>query len=152
MTRGSPGANTWCPAVETVGARPEAASAGMHDPILQSEVPAVPLVPLKDWPRLQRQDPVISQVLRFVERGTSPASDFKRLVLQDGILKRRCETDGTPRFQLVLPAVRRQHSVAYMIGRRDRTLYLLRARSYWLFMTNDAQSYVPTLVERCMSR
>ena len=171
VTLSIPQADTWYPAVETTGARPEAVTADLHDPVLPPGHSSVPLVSQKDWPKLQHQVPVIGQVLPFVEKGKPPTTeeyraldpgaarllrDFKRLVLQDGILKRRRELDGTHCFQLVLPAI--HHTTALQglhdkVGHlgRDRTLDLVRECFYWPFMTHDIESYVANC-ERCILR
>ena len=95
------------PAVEVVGARPEAGD---------SELPADPIPPepwnlnlIYNWAELQKNDPTIANVLRYLGSGKPPAGselkranaevvqlikEWDRLVIRNNVLLRRRLTDG----------------------------------------------------------
>ena len=157
------------PAVEVLGARPEA---------VDNDLPADPISPdpwnlnsVRNWAELQRNDSSLAKVLRYLSGGKPPAgSDLKRedaevvhlikewdrLVVRDNVLLRRRLTDGHETFQLVLPAEFRNQALRGLhddVGHpgRDRTLDLVRSRFYWPFMATHVEKYVAHC-ERCIRR
>lgn len=157
------------PAVEVVGARPEA---------VDNDLPAAPISPdpwnlnlVHNWAELQRNDSSIAKVLRYLRGGKPPAGselkrenaevvqlikEWGRLVIRNNVLLRRRLTDGNETFQLVLPAefcnqaLRGLHDDVGHPG-RDRTLDLVRSRFYWPFMATHIEKYVAHC-ERCIRR
>lgn len=157
------------PAVEIVGARPEA---------VDNDLPADPISPepwnlnlVQNWAELQRNDPSLARVLRYLKRGKPPAGsesrketaevvqlikEWDRLVIRDNVLLRRRLTDGHETFQLILPAEFRNQALKGLhddVGHpgRDRTLDLVRSRFYWPFMATHIEKYV-THCGRCIRR
>ena len=105
------------PAVEVVGARPEA---------VDNDLPADPTFPqpwhlnlVHNWAELQRNDPSLAKVLRYLRGGQPPAGcelkkenaevvqlirEWDRLAIRDNVLLCRRLTNGHETFQLILPA------------------------------------------------
>ena len=154
-------------AVEAVGARPEAAG---------NDLPADPFSPepwhlnlVHNWVELQRNDPSLAKVLRYLKGGQPPAgSELKRMlrcyILLIGIalslgtvcLLRRRLTDRHETFQLILPAEFRNQAVKGLqdnVGHpgKDCTLDLVRSRFYWSFMATHIERYVAHC-GRCIRR
>lgn len=81
---------------------------------------------------------------------------FDQLVLDNGILYRKCMNQGEPFFQLVLPAKFREvaleglHDSVGHVG-MDRTLDLVHTRFFWPRMFTDVERRVRTC-ERCVRR
>ena len=167
----NPSQLAWIPAIETVGARSEAVAADFQANISPEDLSTSPLIFQKDWLMLQQEDPVIAQVIPFVQSGVPPTKrekknmppkavrllrEFERLILINGILKRRREVDGTTNLQLVLPskyhheALKGLHDDIGHLG-RDRTQELIQSRFYWPFMSTDIEKYV-SRCQRCFVR
>ena len=133
------------PAVEVVGARPEA---------VDNDLPTGPISPqpwqlnlAHNWAELQKNDRSLAKVLRHLRGGQPPAgSELKKenaevvqlirewdcLVIRDNVLLRQRLTDGQVTFQLILPAEFRNQALKGLhddVGHpgRDRTLDLVHS-------------------------
>lgn len=116
-----------------------------------------------DWEDLQSKDPVLKEVIRYVESGTPPSReqraqmsakklkvfrDWKKLSLRDGILYRqRQSAEGAQTFQLVLPDTMKEtvcrmlHNDMGHLG-QDRTIALCADRFYWPGYTTDIAKWI----------
>ena len=157
------------PAIEAVGARPEE---------LDNDLPAYPtsLQPwhlnlVHDWAELQRNDPSLAKVLRYLRGGQPPAGselkkenaevvqlirEWDRLSIRDNVLLRRRLTDGHETLQLILPAEFRNQALKGLhddVGHPGRycTLNLVRSRFNWPFMATHIKKYVAPC-GRCIPR
>ena len=157
------------PAVEVVGARPEAVDKDLLADPISPQPWHLNLV--HNWAELQRNDPSLAKVLRYLRGGQPPAgSDLKkenaevvqlirewdRLAIRDNTLLRQRLTDGHKAFQSILPtefcnqALRGLHDDVGHPG-RDRTLDLARSWFYWPFMATHIEKYVAHC-GRCIRR
>ena len=157
------------PAVEVVGARPEA---------VDNDLPTDPISPqpwhlnlVHNWAELQKNDPSLAKVLKYLKSGQPPAGselkkenaevaqlirEWDRLVIRDNVLLRQRLTDGHVTFQLILPAEFHNRALKGLhddVGHpgRDRTLDLVRSRFYWPFMATHIEKYVAHC-GRCIRR
>ncbi len=121
-----------------------------------------------DLKKLQREDPIISQVIKLLEseerlhtslKGNSPdlqlmLREWDRFRLKNELLYRTRMSDGLTIFQLVLPEVVRPlvlqklHDDMGHLGIK-RTLDLVRSRFYWPRMSLEVERKIKTC-ERCV--
>ena len=122
-----------------------------------------------DIASLQEHDPVISRVMYWLKRKEhltvqiikKEKKDVRKilnqrdkLVLENGVLFRRCSDETGDVKQLMLPEELKEkvlESVHNHAGHQgvERTLALLRKRCFWLRMTQDVQKWCKAC-ERCM--
>jgi hypothetical protein len=128
-------------------------------------------LPPKDVQRLQEDDHVISVVMQFVRDQARPTQrqmrmmpraeqqllrQWPKLCIENNILYRQRQLDGTVSKQLVLPhackgsVLKSLHDDMAHLG-RDRTLDLVRHRFFWPGMSADVVSYISTC-DRCLRR
>ncbi len=119
---------------------------------------------------LQREDPVISNIIKLIQsqepvptsrKTESPEfqlmlREMSRFELKDDLLYRRRQCDNRPVFQLVLPHVLRSSvltSLHNQMGHMgiERTLELVRSRFYWPKMVSDIETKIKNC-ERCVKR
>uniref|UniRef100_A0A669F658 Gypsy retrotransposon integrase-like protein 1 n=1 Tax=Oreochromis niloticus TaxID=8128 RepID=A0A669F658_ORENI len=119
----------------------------------------LPSMTSSDWYKAQRDDPVVSRVITFVERAQKPSfretnfeapdvrlllKEWRRLELRDGVLYRKWTNRDNIVWQLVLPeqfrekALRGVHDEIGHLG-FERALHLARARFYWPMMTKSVE-------------
>jgi transposase InsO family protein len=133
------------------------------------------LTPMGDWPRRQRQDPLLKKVIHILENparypkslepghlskmfpeGLAFERQSGNFCVRDGILYRKREVGETVRYQLVLPFIYRQramlgcHNDVGHMG-RERTLEMVRERFWWPILTRAVADHV-SHCGRCIRR
>ncbi len=130
----------------------------------------VPKYSTDELATLQREDPVISNIIKLIQsqepvptsrKTESPEfqlmlREMSRFELKDDLLYRRRQCDNRPVFQLVLPHVLRSSvltSLHNQMGHMgiERTLELVRSRFYWPKMVSDIETKIKNC-ERCVKR
>lgn len=124
-----------------------------------------------DWCQAQRADPSISRVIALLEGGVRPSlretnfeppevkvllKEWKKLVLNDGVLYRKHNDNDSSVYQLVLPPPFRERA---LLGVHDevghlgfeRALHLARARFYWPKMAKSVEDKCKKC-PRCLRR
>lgn len=123
-----------------------------------------------DLRKLQREDPIISQVIELLEskertstslKGNNPdlhlmLREWDHFRLRNDLLFRTRMSDGQTVFQLVLPEVVRPQVLQKLhddMGHLgiERTLDLVRSRFYWPRMSLEVERKIKTC-ERCVRR
>ena len=156
--------------VESLAIHPEAIPAEFEEEGVQDGLLTVPKYSKEELAKLQRADPVISQVIELIESGElAPASlksespesrlifrELNRLELKDGLLYRRRQCDSKLVCQLVLPNVLKSSVLTSLhdeMGHMgiERTLELVRSRFYWPKMAYDVETKIKQC-ERCVRR
>lgn len=156
--------------VESLAIHPEAIPAEFEEEGVQDGLLTVPRYSKDELAKLQRTDPVISQVIELIESGKlAPASlkfespesrlifrEMNRLELKDGLLYRRRQCDSKPVYQLVLPNVLKPSVLTSLHNEMghmgvERTLELARSRFYWPRMAFDIETKIKQC-ERCVRR
>lgn len=156
--------------VESLAIHPEAIPAEFEEEGVQDGLLTVPRYSKDELAKLQRTDPVISQVIELLESGKlAPASlksespesrlvfrEMSRLELKDGLLYRRRQCDNQSVYQLALPNVLKPSVLTSLhdeMGHMgvERTLELARSRFYWPRMAFDIETKVKQC-ERCVRR
>lgn len=123
-----------------------------------SQCSLLPKISKAELSRAQREDPVISKIVKMKEDVKVPDADMKKevtgaarkllcewnkLLLENGCLYRRTNE----RKQLVLPAQYKQLALEYLhdnmghVG-TERVLHLMRERFYWPFMKREVEEYI----------
>ena len=141
------------------------------DPSVTDVLGEIPIVNTVDIVKLQQEDSVLSKVIPLVEMQEKPSNDelkmydkdvvlllrqWDKLFIDDGVLYRKAQIDGSDVQQQVVPNQCRSqilHSLHDDMGHvgRDRTEDLLRTRFYWPGMFTDVESYVKNCI-RCTCR
>uniref|UniRef100_A0A3B4ZHB9 Gypsy retrotransposon integrase-like protein 1 n=1 Tax=Stegastes partitus TaxID=144197 RepID=A0A3B4ZHB9_9TELE len=131
----------------------------------------LPSMTSSDWCQAQRQDPSISRVITFLERGLKPSfresnleppdvklllREWRRLELTNGLLYRKWIDKGKPVYQLVRPQQFRERALQGVhdeVGHLgfERALHLARARFYWPKMAKCVEEKCKKCV-RCIRR
>ena len=122
------------------------------------------------WRRAQRADPVIGELMGFVNNKQRPPAkylgkhkelvpyirEFDHFIMKRGILYRKYNSDIGEKFQLVLPqqyheeVLRGLHDDVGHLG-RDKTLGLVRERFYWPKMASSVDQKIKNCW-RCTTR
>ena len=125
---------------------------------------------VRDWRRLQREDPSLKPIFQYMTNRTIPKTassagnqetvsfmrEHKHLVQKAGVLYRKTRLDGEDKLQLVLPkkyretALRGVHDDIGHLG-KVRGIQLLRDRFYWPKMEEDLNQWVRGC-DRCLHR
>ena len=142
-----------------------------QDPPVSPVLKGQTSLPIVDTKALQADDPTISAVMRLLERGKKPSSQYtarqtrsvqlllrewKKLKIIDGLLYRERQANGTRLRQLVLPMKCRDqvlislHDDMAHLG-RERTLDLVRKRFFWPGMATYVAEYIAHC-DRCLRR
>ena len=127
-----------------------------------------------NWGRLQRNDRVISRVIRELEMKSKPSKaqhrqliafspDFKvylrdwdRMEMKEGVLYRKKRSRDNTIYQLVLPLTHRKEALAGLhdqVGHmgRERTLDLVTTRFFWPGMVEDVKLHLKNCMN-CIKR
>ncbi len=138
--------------------------------LIQGGMDTLPTFSIEEIQRKQRADPIVAQVIFFVDRRRRPSrrerdnestpvlrllKHWERLEMKDSVLYRKSKDRvGKCRYQLVLPhslratALRGTHDDAGHQG-QSRTLNLVRQRFFWSGMYTDIKKYV-SHCKRCV--
>lgn len=155
--------------VESLAIHPEAIPTEFEEEGFQGLL-TVPKYSTDELATLQREDPVISNIIKLIQsqepvptsrKSESPEfqlmlREMSRLEMKDDLLYRRRQCDNRPVCQLVLPHVLRSSvltSLHNQMGHMgiERTLELVRSRFYWPKMASDIETKIKTC-ERCVKR
>ena len=119
-----------------------------------------------DWAKLQSADEAIGPVLAALENSTKLVSknpeswkiwsQKKRLIIEDEVLFRTCQSSSGVVKQLVLPAEKRTEVLRLLhdeMGHfgRDRVINLIHSRFYWPGVQKSVTSYIESC-ENCLKR
>lgn len=156
--------------VESLTVQSSAVPASFEEQDIECGVSVLQKYSQADLKKLQREDPIISQVIKLLEseervptrvKFNSPdlqlmLREWERFQLKSELLYRTRMCDGQTVYQLVLPEVVRPlvlqklHDDMGHLG-IERTLDLVRSRFYWPRMSLEVERKIKTC-ERCVRR
>ncbi len=162
--------NSYLGYVESLTMQSSAVPASFEEQDIECGVSLLQKYSQVDLKKLQREDPIISQVIELLQseerlhtslKGNSPdlqlmLREWDRFRLKNELLYRTRMSDGLTIFQLVLPEVVRPlvlqklHDDMGHLG-IERTLDLVRSRFYWPRMSLEVERKIKTC-ERCVRR
>lgn len=153
--------------VESLAIHPEAIPAVFEEEEFQEGFLTVPKYSTDELTRLQRTDPVISDIIKLIQSGESAPTNLQfespefwlilremsRLELKDDLLYRRWQCDNQPVWQLVLTQVLRSSVLTSLHNNlgMECTPELGRSRFYWPKMASDVETKIKTC-GRCVKR